>query len=114
MSNRKSRNQNVKKEEFKQKEGKKTFNVDNIKLAINENKNINILNQNKEKDLLTEESEKVLLTEVETIKKKENNRKNFLKEKLNNLEVDENLKKGASSGIVKAKESIEKEFKDKN
>ena len=114
MSNRKSRNQNVKKEEFKQKEGKKTFNVDNIKLAINENKNINILNQNKEKDLLTEENEKVLLTEVETIKKKENNRKNFLKEKLNNLEVDENLKKGASSGIVKAKESFEKEFKDKN
>ena len=76
-------NQNLKREEYEQKEGKNPLNEDN---------------------------NKILITEVNTInkKKKYNKRRNYLKEKLDNLNVSNDLKNEVSSGIEKAKENFKK------
>ena len=73
-------NQSLKREEYEQKEGKNSLNEDN---------------------------NKILITEVNTInkKKKYNKRRNYLKEKLDNLNVSNDLKNEVSSGIEKAKEN---------
>ena len=78
-------NQNLKREEYEQKDGKNSLNEDN---------------------------NKILITEVNTInkKKKYNKRRNYLKQKLNNLNVSNNLKNEVSSGIEKAKENFKNDF----
>ena len=78
-------NQNLKREEYEQKDGKNSLNEDN---------------------------NKILITEVNTInkKKKYNKRRNYLKEKLDNLNVSNDLKNEVSSGIEKAKENFKNEF----
>ena len=78
-------NQSLKREEYEQKEGKNSLNEDN---------------------------NKILITEVNTInkKKKYNARRNYLKEKLNNLNVSNDLKNEVSSEIVKAKEKFKNDF----
>ena len=78
-------NQNLKREEYEQKDGKNSLNEDN---------------------------NKILITEVNTInkKKKYNKRRNYLKEKLDNLNVSNDLKNEVSSGIEKAKENFKNDF----
>ena len=78
-------NQNLKREEYEQKEGKNPLNEDNNKILITE---VNTLNK----------------------KKKNNERKNYLSQKLNNLNVSNNLKNEISSGIEKAKENFKNDF----
>ena len=78
-------NQNLKREEYEQKEGKNPLNEDNNKILITE---VNTLNK----------------------KKKNNERRNYLSQKLNNLNVSNNLKNEISSGIEKAKENFKNDF----
>ena len=78
-------NQNLKREEYEQKEGKNSLNEDNNKILITE---VNTLNK----------------------KKKNNERRNYLSQKLNNLNVSNNLKNEISSGIEKAKENFKNDF----
>ena len=57
---------------------------------------------------------KVLLTEIksEKILKNNNETNTFLQDKLNKLEVSDNLKRVVSSGLIKTNNKIKKDFND--
>ena len=120
----------IKEEEKKEEEKKEENNSleienENNKNDNNNNTNLNNIietvtqeqNENSKDEIILKEdnnnsipNNKVLITEVGL--NNLNQRKNYLNEKLKNFEISDNLRRGVSTGIIKTKDNIKKDFID--
>jgi hypothetical protein len=120
----------IKEEEKKEEEKKEENNSLEIENENNKNDNNNNTNLNNIIETVTQEqnentkdeiilkednnnsipNNKVLITEVGL--NNLNQRKNYLNEKLKNLEISDKMRRGVSTGIIKTKDNIKKDFID--